>query len=200
MWAVQAGLHGILMHADVRWMPGAVRSHAARPVFAVIMRYNLVSGGLCTETWAHVWSSALPWATAWTLYQGSVTLKLLSWSGLVLNGFIDFLMPGLVTLVSLGIAQRLRRAWRGGRLWCTGARSGVRGAAEVEEAEALSHPASSLSPVAPFPPWLRPFYLEVVAAMVVFLLLLLPIAVWLQLVCANSRACYPAEEHDHEGR
>ena len=46
------------------------------------------------------------------LYQGSVTLKLLSWSGLVLNGFIDFLMPGVVTLVSLGLAYRLRRCCR----------------------------------------------------------------------------------------
>ena len=163
------------------------------------MRYNLVSGGLCTEAWAHVWSSALPWASAWMLYQGSVTLKLLSWSGLVLNGFIDFLMPGLVTLVSLGIAHRLRRAWR---LCYSGARPAASEAAAAgvavamvgaDEDEASSHPPTYISPVAPFPPWLRPFYFEVVAAMVGFLLLLLPLAFWLQLVCADSRACYPAD-------
>ena len=79
------------------------------PIFCVIMRYNLVSGGLCSEGWAHVWSSVLPWACAWMLYQGNLVLHLLSWSGLVLNGFIDFLMPGAVTLASLGAAALVRR-------------------------------------------------------------------------------------------
>lgn len=59
------------------------------------MRYNLVNGGLCSEPWAHVWSSVLPWGTAWMLYQGSVTRKLLDYSGLVLNGFTDFVAPGV---------------------------------------------------------------------------------------------------------
>ena len=59
----------------------------------------------------------LPWATAWTLYQGSATLKLLAWSGIVLNGFSDFLMPGFVTLLSLVCA--------GGVLRFLGARRGA---------------------------------------------------------------------------
>ena len=130
------------------------------PIFCVIARYNLVNGGLCSEGWAHVWSSLLPWATAWTLYQGSVTLKLLSYSGLVLNGAIDFLMPGLVTLVSLGGAAALVSLCR---------------------ADDHKAGAAAASPIRPFPPWLRPFYFHIIASLVAFLLVVLPVAFWLQL-------------------
>jgi amino acid permease len=154
------------------------------PIFSVIMRYNLVSGALCSEPWAHVWSSVLPWTTAWMLYQGSVMLKLLNWSGLILNGFIDFLMPGIVTLVSLYTAHRSMRRRREG------------GTSEQGRHTPPLSPLSPLSPsaggpVKPFPPWLRPYYFEIVAAMVAFLLVLLPSAVWLEVYCADSKVCYP---------
>ena len=140
------------------------------PIFVVIMRYNLVNGGLCSERWAHVWSSVLPWGTAWMLYQGSVTLKLLAYSGIVLNGFTDFVTPGVVTLVSLGAARRVARYCR----WSADSPPLRRG---------------SSTPVQPFPAALSPFYVEIVAGMVAFLLVLLPVAVWLQVYCGYSPDC-----------
>ena len=165
---------------------------AGVPIFCVIMRYNLVSGGLCSERWAHVWSSALPWGTAWALYQGSVTLRLLSWSGLILNGFIDFLMPGLVTLVSLGAARRLL-LWRHPHSKTTPP-LGNSDAAYVARSPPPSSP-PLLSPIQPFPAWLRPRYVEIVAGMMGFLLLVLPLAIWLQIYCSGSTACYGAATH-----
>ena len=124
------------------------------PIFCVMMRYNLVNGGLCGEPWAHVWSSAVPFGTAWMLYQGNVMLKLLAYSGIVLNGFIDFLMPGLVTLVSLGAAHRTLQAAAG----------------EAPHA-----------PVQPLPARLLPHYRNIILGMDACLAVLLPLGFWLQL-------------------
>jgi hypothetical protein len=171
------------------------------PIFCVIMRYNLVNGGFCSEPWAHVWSSVLPWCIAWTLYQGSVTLTLLDYSGLVLNGFIDFVAPGVVTLISLGAAQRIACCCRGNP---TSSCSAI-GASTYHSAGAMVEPLrrgdptkgsssattynDSLQPVGhrvactfikPLPAALRPFYVEIVGGMVAFLLVVLPVAVWLQ--------------------
>lgn len=141
------------------------------PIFSVIMRYNLVNGRLCSERWAHMWSSVLPWCTAWMLYQGNVTRKVLDYSGLVLNGFADFVAPGLVTLISLGAAQRVAR--------CFWWRHTPASNESVEPWKRGDLPVGS-TPVQPFPAALRPFYVEIVAGMVCFLLVLLPVAVWLQ--------------------
>ena len=164
------------------------------PIFCVIMRYNLVNGGFCSEPWAHVWSSVLPWGMGWTLYQGSVMLKLLDYSGLVLNGFIDFVAPGVVTLISLGAAQRIACCWRGFPTPSSSANSATYTSAGAMvdptkgSSSATTH-GDSLQPVGhrvactfikPFPAALRPFYVEIVGGMVAFLLVVLPIAVWLQ--------------------
>jgi hypothetical protein len=160
------------------------------PIFCVLMRYNLVSGGLCSEPLAHFWSSALPWLTGWTLYQGSVSLRLLSWSGLVLNGFIDFLMPGVVTLASLGAAARARSCWRAWRRSATHGSSIEVGTASPSPPPAAAGVARISSPLKPFPSWLRPYYMEVVASMMGFLLVLLPLSLWLQIYCAGYTVCY----------
>ena len=49
----------------------------------------------------------------------------------------------------------------------------------------------SSTPIRPFPSWLRPFYFEIMAGLLAFLLLLLPIALWLQVFCAGSTICFP---------
>ena len=174
------------------------------PIFCVIMRYNLVNGGLCSEPWAHVWSSVLPWGTAWTLYQGSVTRKLLDYSGLVLNGFTDFVAPGVVTLISLGAAQRIARCCRwyptpsssatGANYIPAGATVAPRRRGDPAKGSSSTTPHGDLSPtelrpvgsrvgstlIQPFPAALRPLYVEIVAGMVAFLLVVLPVAIWLQ--------------------
>ena len=93
-----------------------------------------------------------------------------------LCGQIDFLMPGFVTLVSLFAARR------GLRSWCC---------CDADGGGSAAHSPSAGGPIKPFPPWLQPYYFEIVAAMVVFLLVLLPAATWLQLYCADSKVCYP---------
>lgn len=145
--------------------------------------------GLCSEAWAHVWSSVLPWATAWTLYQGNALLQLVSLSGLLLNGFIDFLMPGLVTLVSLGALSRLRHCIRHCALRV------CRDGADIASSSLPPPPLQVMStPIRPLPACLQPYYLPLVAGMVAFLLVLLPAAVWLQLYCADSKVCYPMDQ------
>ena len=142
--------------------------------------------------------------TAWTLYQGSVTRKLLDYSGLVLNGFTDFVAPGVVTLISLGAAQRIARCCR----WCPTPSSSATGATYIPagavgdprrrgdpaKGSSSTTPYGDLSPtelrpvgsrvgstlIHPFPAVLRPLYVEIVAGMVAFLLVVLPVAVWLQ--------------------
>uniref|UniRef100_A0A7S2D668 Uncharacterized protein n=1 Tax=Octactis speculum TaxID=3111310 RepID=A0A7S2D668_9STRA len=71
------------------------------PIFCVLMRYNLVVGGLCSPFWGNFWGSVFPWLVSWTLYQGHFVLEMLSWSGLLLNGFIDFICPILVSVIAV---------------------------------------------------------------------------------------------------
>ena len=189
------------------------RSGFGVPIFCVIMRYNLVNGGLCSEPWAHVWSSVLPWGTAWTLYQGSVTRKLLDYSGLVLNGFTDFVAPGVgdiardpthrdpsssratlsstdrasvpcptaVTLISLGAARHIC-CYRWHR---TSGTLEPRKRGDSSSTELLRPVAST--PIQPFPAVLRPLYVEIVGGMVALLLVVLPVAVWLQICGKHCR-------------
>lgn len=74
------------------------------PVFCVLLRYNLVVSGVCREGWGLFWGGIFPWLMAWLVYRGHGVLELLSWSGLVLNGFVDFLCPALVSLAAARVA------------------------------------------------------------------------------------------------
>jgi len=57
-------------------------------------------------------------------------------------------------------------------------------AAEPQAAEPTPPPLHG-SPIRPFPPLLQPFYFEIIAGMVVFLLVLLPIGFCLQVSDAS---------------
>ena len=82
------------------------------PVFCVISRYNLYVGGVCSDGWATFWGGIFPWIVSWMLYQGHAILGLLSWTGLVLNGFIDFICPMLIAYVAAKAARRaLANMW-----------------------------------------------------------------------------------------
>lgn len=73
------------------------------PIFCILMRYNLVVSNVCAEKWGLFWGGIFPWLISWFVYQGHGVLNLLSWSGLILNGFIDFFCPALVSLVAVRV-------------------------------------------------------------------------------------------------
>eukprot|EP00629_Pelagomonadales_sp_RCC1024_P006077 CAMPEP_0119285398 /NCGR_PEP_ID=MMETSP1329-20130426/32103_1 /TAXON_ID=114041 /ORGANISM="Genus nov. species nov., Strain RCC1024" /LENGTH=455 /DNA_ID=CAMNT_0007286109 /DNA_START=119 /DNA_END=1483 /DNA_ORIENTATION=- len=76
------------------------------PVFCVLMRYNLVAGGM-PLAWAHFCGGALPWLVSWLVYRGHGVLRVLTWSGLVLNASIDFVAP-MVLAAKLAETRRER--------------------------------------------------------------------------------------------
>ncbi|KAJ8609829.1 hypothetical protein CTAYLR_008135 [Chrysophaeum taylorii] len=71
------------------------------PIFCVLMRYNLVAGNVCPPRAATFVSAWLPWCLSFMVYRGHGILALLSWSGLVLNSLVDFILPMLAVLAAL---------------------------------------------------------------------------------------------------
>ncbi|GMH68332.1 hypothetical protein TL16_g09765 [Triparma laevis f. inornata] len=63
------------------------------PLFQVVMRNNLVNTQMATERTGKFVCVILPWALSWFLYQGDAVLNVLSWSGLILNGLVGYIMP-----------------------------------------------------------------------------------------------------------
>ena len=61
---------------------------------------------MCSSNAGQFWGAIFPWLVSWLFYQGHSIRALLTWSGLVLNGFIDFLCPLLVALYALASQQR----------------------------------------------------------------------------------------------
>ena len=70
------------------------------PIFCVLMRYNLVSGG-CNVALATLVAGALPWAASWLVYRGHGIVAVLSWSGLILNSIVDFMLPMCAALATM---------------------------------------------------------------------------------------------------
>ena len=66
-------------------------------------RYNLVAGKVCGPRAGEFLGGVAPWLLGWLLYTGHGCMELLSWTGLVLNGFIDFVGPALVALVAVTV-------------------------------------------------------------------------------------------------
>ena len=77
------------------------------PIFCVIARYNLIVGGLASPGVATWWGCFVPWLSAWTIYQGDVAQAAINLSGLFVNSIIDFTLPILLTIASLGVPLTL---------------------------------------------------------------------------------------------
>ncbi|GMI06061.1 hypothetical protein TrVE_jg5700 [Triparma verrucosa] len=63
------------------------------PLFQVVMRNNLVNTRMVTERTGKFVTVIVPWTLSWFLYQGDAVVDVLSWTGLVLNGIVGYLMP-----------------------------------------------------------------------------------------------------------
>ncbi len=68
------------------------------PLFAVVMRYNLYLGGMCSHGWSLFWSAVFPWCFSFALYQGSAFFAFVNWSSLFSTGIINFIVPALLYL------------------------------------------------------------------------------------------------------
>ena len=77
------------------------------PIFCIYARYNLIVGRVCSASAGQFWGAIFPWLISWVFYQGQSIRELLTWSGLVLNGFVDFLCPLVAALAAIRATRYL---------------------------------------------------------------------------------------------
>jgi hypothetical protein len=58
---------------------------------------------------AAFWGAVFPWLVGFLLYQGQGFTEFVNWSALVVNGFINFVVPVLVYIKAKHEVRRLRR-------------------------------------------------------------------------------------------
>ena len=73
------------------------------PIFCVYAKYNLAASGRCSPRVATLLGVALPWALSWTLYLGDSVMVFVNYSGIVVNGFCDFLAPLAAAAAAAGV-------------------------------------------------------------------------------------------------
>jgi len=72
------------------------------PVSCVVVRYNLQVGRVLPPSLAMFCSAVLPWLISWPMYQGHAALDLISWSGMIVNGLVNGVLPLLLALSAAG--------------------------------------------------------------------------------------------------
>lgn len=73
------------------------------PVFCIVMRYNLLVAGKCSNFTSTMLGVIMPWATSWLLYQGKASEIFISISGVILISAVGFLAPLMVALAAAGV-------------------------------------------------------------------------------------------------
>eukprot|EP00284_Hemiselmis_tepida_P012661 CAMPEP_0174934316 /NCGR_PEP_ID=MMETSP1355-20121228/49130_1 /TAXON_ID=464990 /ORGANISM="Hemiselmis tepida, Strain CCMP443" /LENGTH=304 /DNA_ID=CAMNT_0016180901 /DNA_START=102 /DNA_END=1012 /DNA_ORIENTATION=- len=73
------------------------------PFNSIVTRYSLQVGKACGPRWAIFWSVAFPWGVSWLFYGDGMLGELVSWTGDLDVGPLNFLLPLLATLTSLGV-------------------------------------------------------------------------------------------------
>jgi hypothetical protein len=90
------------------------------PVPSIMARYNLEVSGVCGPRAAAFWAVAAPWLVAWLFYTSDLFSEVVSWSGVLNNGPVNFILPFLVSLKALDAVFWRRPAARGGVGCCGG--------------------------------------------------------------------------------
>jgi len=75
-------------------------------VFAIIVRYNLLKSGLCGLAWANFWAVIFPWLVAIPFSTGTGLINFLNWVGLIVNGYINFIVPLTLYFLSQRLHER----------------------------------------------------------------------------------------------
>jgi len=68
------------------------------PVFCVIIKTALYSGGVCSKPWSQFFGALFPYCLSWMLYQGTMLMTVLNWTGLLVNGMVAFILPLVLAL------------------------------------------------------------------------------------------------------
>lgn len=76
------------------------------PVFCVVLRTTLSTNTSMNPKSALFWGAIFPYAASWVLYQGSLLMTVLNWTGLVVNGVVAFILPLVLTACALKNANR----------------------------------------------------------------------------------------------
>ncbi|EKX51097.1 hypothetical protein GUITHDRAFT_103016 [Guillardia theta CCMP2712] len=76
------------------------------PIYCIMTRYSLLVGEICGEGWAFFWTVFFPWLFAWMFYNGGAFNNIVSWSGLLNNGPINFVLPLLVSLKAFDFSMQ----------------------------------------------------------------------------------------------
>lgn len=79
------------------------------PLFSIFIRYNLFVGGVCGSKMSAFWGAVFPWLVGFLLYQGQGFTLFVNWSALIVNGFINFVVPGIVYIKAKHEVRRLRK-------------------------------------------------------------------------------------------
>ena len=71
------------------------------PVLAVVIKYNLITSGLCRPRAATWWAVIAPWIITGFLYNTDLFTTVLNWVALIFQGFTNFTLPPLLFLAAL---------------------------------------------------------------------------------------------------
>lgn len=66
------------------------------PVCAVTTRYNLFVGEVCGKKMSYFWGAVAPWLVGFLFSSGQIFAQLLTWTSLICNGFVNFVIPFLM--------------------------------------------------------------------------------------------------------
>ena len=77
---------------------GIITIGSGVPVYCVLIKNTLYVRGTCDRFWSFFIGSVFPYLSSFLIYQGTFMIALLSWTGLVVNGIVAFVMPLLLAL------------------------------------------------------------------------------------------------------
>eukprot|EP00051_Salpingoeca_urceolata_P015051 m.192814 g.192814 ORF g.192814 m.192814 type:complete len:563 (+) comp18276_c0_seq1:459-2147(+) len=66
------------------------------PVLAIMVRYNLLAGNVCGKFWSFFWAVVAPWIITAFCYESNELLTLVNWIALLVQGYINFVIPALL--------------------------------------------------------------------------------------------------------
>ncbi|TVY34724.1 hypothetical protein LSUB1_G005024 [Lachnellula subtilissima] len=70
------------------------------PVFSIVIRYNLVRGNLCSNRYAILWASVLPWIIIIPLQTKGFLVLIMNWASLIFGSTTNFIIPLILYISS----------------------------------------------------------------------------------------------------